>query len=1615
MKKNACFFIAIVFLQLFPGFRSFAQNCSINAGTNYRICLGSTINLNGSLGGSANTATIQWTLVSQPAGAGTLIANTNSLSTNAGVPAVAGVYVFKLSAMCGDNIATQDTLTINVDPLPGSPVQSGTSTFTCYPDTAISLSGTAPASGESVTWETVGGNLGSFSSPTAASTKFTPLFPPDECSNTSFEINIKYTITNASGCKSSVTRTYSFSRSYTLRAIADPSPACGTSTFLKGSCPGTGTALWTTVSKPSTAPNPVFSTASSRNTVVSGLVAGNYTFRYTITGGCNAGFTDVNVTMTGGSGITDAHAGADQYFCTAPGTISLSGNTPAVGETVSWTKLSGGPVSFGAPSNANTTVSGLTNAGAPYYFLYTIVSAGGCSSNDTVAVYVYPALTLNNNGYTVCSRFAATQSGGNVTFGAYGYKQVDTVQASITYLSGPYAFVDAGWTVMNGTAKNYIPANILLGQTRTVTLAGDTGAYPLYIPGLANPASGLYSIDNYFYMYAAGTYKFHVSYITKCGTYETDVTTTRGYEPVTGVNAGTDVYLPCNATTATLAGSIPLGTGENFSTWKTIQMPVGATNPIDSSNQMLRNPPLTGLINGTYIFRYSNNPGPDCDLFTDDVKVVISSAPPAAPNAGANQTLCAGTISLSGSAIPATALAQWTMISAAPSAPAVVFSDPSIASPQVTGLLPNTTYTFRYAFTNGCGSSADTVVITTGASTTPVKPVVSFTASGDCSSVILSFPASGVVRTINHTAPSAGQTGGWTVIARPASALTGYSVSASSATVDNISINLSGEAYVSYIYCLTDNNCTAQSVCDTATLLYRTASNNIDAGPDQQLCNITSYPATITLTGSNTTLDKQWTLISSSNGKPVTINSPGSGSTTVSIPGSGTYRFQYAYLGTDPACAPRTDLVEVNASTAGSFAQAGADTSFCNTTGTANLHATPLATGTGQWQIVSVLSGAMPSISNISAPASPITFAQSGSVVLRWSSFGSNAACGPSSSDQVTVTYVSPANAGADFSLCNRTSTNLSAVKAAPSGGSWSQISGPNTAVIASAANPNTLISGLVSGTYTFRWTVPAACVISDDVNVTISNIAATANAGPDFTTCTGSTNNGIPLNAAPAAVGLTGSWIITSFPQGATAGTFSNPGDAKAIYSGATVPGTYIFSWTLSDGNCTSTDYVTATVDPSTCTTITGTVFDDANGNTVINTGENGTTAGANLYVYLVNANNVIVDSAKVKPDGTYTLDAAQSANYTIELSAVQYPIGNNVTTIPIVNTPPAGWATTGENNAGNTGNGDGTSNGELPVSLGTVPFTNANFGLDRLPVADLKNTTIPQPALNQVLVLNGAGGNPPAVSGSDAEDGTYKGGTGTINNPAAVVITSLPTKGELWYNGSRIAVANTVIPGFNPALLEMHFTGSGYTGTTFAYAYQDVAGLQGTANTYTLNWFTPLPLRLLSFSGTTSMCDVVLKWEVAEAADLDRFDIQHSIDGNLYHKIGEVKAIPSSGVEKYSYKYEHAIGTGYYRLCMVEKAGNYSYSPVQVLKDNCDEAAYYIVPNPADYFITVNGGGATQLQIVLLNGIGQVVKELDLAPNRTVNIADLATGLYIVQVKAAGKIVLSTRLVKM
>ncbi len=256
------------------------------------------------------------------------------------------------------------------------------------------------------------------------------------------------------------------------------------------------------------------------------------------------------------------------------------------------------------------------------------------------------------------------------------------------------------------------------------------------------------------------------------------------------------------------------------------------------------------------------------------------------------------------------------------------------------------------------------------------------------------------------------------------------------------------------------------------------------------------------------------------------------------------------------------------------MAVAGFDQTLCNESSTTLEGNAPIV-GTGNW---TVESGTAIVTTPGFSPTSTITGLNAGvPEALRWTI--SNSPC-TSTFDEVLITVSgtpTTAEAGPDQNLCNVTTTALAgnAPDIGHGTGTWSVVSGAATIAEADIHSPAAPVTGLsVGASVTLQWTIsnPPCAESTDIVVINVSAPPTTAEAGSDLTgasTC-GLTTVTMAANAPGTGSGL---WSIGS----GTGGSFADPSSPTSNFSG-TAGSTYTLLWTITNGNCTSTDDVVVT-----------------------------------------------------------------------------------------------------------------------------------------------------------------------------------------------------------------------------------------------------------------------------------------------------------------------------------------------------------------------------------------------------------------------------------------------------
>jgi hypothetical protein len=262
------------------------------------------------------------------------------------------------------------------------------------------------------------------------------------------------------------------------------------------------------------------------------------------------------------------------------------------------------------------------------------------------------------------------------------------------------------------------------------------------------------------------------------------------------------------------------------------------------------------------------------------------------------------------------------------------------------------------------------------------------------------------------------------------------------------------------------------------------------------------------------------------------------------------------------------------------------------------------------------------------------------------------------------------------------------------------------------------------------------------------------------------------------------------------------------------------------------------------------------------------------------------------------------------------------------------------------------------------------SNVATYSIPVLGLP--PVANPVVNAALSSSAGPTSILPLTGSDP-DGTIANYTITSIPPAAAGILYLCTPAC-----TPVTVGQVLTPAqisqlqFDPA------AGWNSPFTAFTFTTTDNSGnISNTANyTIPISNFGTLPVILSSFKGIPNKCEAVLQWKTAQEINSEKFVIEQSSNGLNFNPIADVKAANSASGKSYQAIISQPSGIMYYRLKLVDKDGNFTYSSIIKLRTSCNNPAYLSVyPNPVTTNITVSffTEFRGQLNLVIANAVGQ------------------------------------------
>jgi hypothetical protein len=171
----------------------------------------------------------------------------------------------------------------------------------------------------------------------------------------------------------------------------------------------------------------------------------------------------------------------------------------------------------------------------------------------------------------------------------------------------------------------------------------------------------------------------------------------------------------------------------------------------------------------------------------------------------------------------------------------------------------------------------------------------------------------------------------------------------------------------------------------------------------------------------------------------------------------------------------------------------------------------------------------------------------------------------------------------------------------------------------------------------------------------------------------------------------------------------------------------------------------------------------------------------------------------------------------------------------------------------------------------------------------------------------------------------------------------------------------------------------------------------------------------QIISFQGNMNNGKVILQWAVAQNEINHRFEIERSIDGKRFTNQGAVAATTKPGTESYSFGDFAKSEKVYYRLKMLNRNLEVTYSKILAFQSESisGDNGIKILSNPTTDKLTLSFASATSqsVQIKLYDLSGRIRMNQRITGYPGSNLISMpissaiSTGMYVVEVNAGSE----------
>lgn len=265
----------------------------------------------------------------------------------------------------------------------------------------------------------------------------------------------------------------------------------------------------------------------------------------------------------------------------------------------------------------------------------------------------------------------------------------------------------------------------------------------------------------------------------------------------------------------------------------------------------------------------------------------------------------------------------------------------------------------------------------------------------------------------------------------------------------------------------------------------------------------------------------------------------------------------------------------------------------------------------------------------------------------------------------------------------------------------------------------------------------------------------------------------------------------------------------------------------------------------------------------------------------------------------------------------------------------------------------------------------------------------TFSVPTSNPVINLSFTYG-----SGSQATISGVQYAVRYVSSSTNTVVQTTPVS---YTGGTCVAVNKPAdFSGTDYQIVAIYTVTDGNGNSANGYIFFDNFGTNGVAAS------SVLPVNFKNFEATSSGNSVSLKWVVATEENLAGYEIERSIDGKNFSKIGFVSANNQSS---YTFVDNRSSGSVYYRIRSVDLDGKYALSTIVLVKAGQAMIVLNAFPSPFTKSFNLDHGTATSGSVISISGQdGRVIKTIipTIGSQRTpVDLSAANAGMYLVRYK--------------